>query len=243
MRAGRRRHAGRRPPCIDWAALSAIAGDHSCSSQELTATVLESDWILAGGRRRGAAQARPGAHRRALRRPSQMPASKDLIADFQRRMEDRGRPRCSGSMHCALPTTGCSEPIPNMRPAPARTTRTSCCARPRTAHDADGVRRAHAEAGLRNQRDRRLRVVSPQRPAEGHPARQRAARAGGAAGAGARDAVRRSLRAALPRRHLRRRATWPGPGATCRSARARTTSTTRPGSRSSPGRAAASRWC
>jgi len=35
------------PDCIDWAALSAIAGDHSCSSQQMLETVTESDWILA----------------------------------------------------------------------------------------------------------------------------------------------------------------------------------------------------
>jgi len=34
------------PACIDWAALAAIAGDHSCSSADLSAIVLESDWIL-----------------------------------------------------------------------------------------------------------------------------------------------------------------------------------------------------
>ena len=34
------------PECIDWAALSAIAGDHSCSSQDMLETVRASDWIL-----------------------------------------------------------------------------------------------------------------------------------------------------------------------------------------------------
>jgi hypothetical protein len=34
------------PTCVDWAALSAIAGDHSCSSREMTQTVRESGWIL-----------------------------------------------------------------------------------------------------------------------------------------------------------------------------------------------------
>jgi hypothetical protein len=34
------------PSCIDWAALSAIGGDHSCSSQEMLETVLKSNWIL-----------------------------------------------------------------------------------------------------------------------------------------------------------------------------------------------------
>jgi hypothetical protein len=37
---------GLKPACIDWAALPAIAGDHSCSSVELVETVLDSNWIL-----------------------------------------------------------------------------------------------------------------------------------------------------------------------------------------------------
>lgn len=34
------------PECIDWAALSGIAGDHACSSREMFDTVLRPDWIL-----------------------------------------------------------------------------------------------------------------------------------------------------------------------------------------------------
>jgi hypothetical protein len=34
------------PECIDWAAMSAIAGDHSCSSKQLFDTVSSSEWIL-----------------------------------------------------------------------------------------------------------------------------------------------------------------------------------------------------
>ena len=34
------------PSCIDWAAFSAIAGDHSCSSQEMLETARASSWIL-----------------------------------------------------------------------------------------------------------------------------------------------------------------------------------------------------
>ncbi|RZI42453.1 hypothetical protein EGT07_14710 [Herbaspirillum sp. HC18] len=34
------------PSCIDWAALAAIAGDHSCSSREMFDTARSSDWIL-----------------------------------------------------------------------------------------------------------------------------------------------------------------------------------------------------
>jgi hypothetical protein len=35
------------PECIDWAALSAIAGDHSCSSKQLLDTLGTSEWMLA----------------------------------------------------------------------------------------------------------------------------------------------------------------------------------------------------
>jgi len=37
---------GAAPSCIDWAALSAIAGDHSCSSAEMLDVVESSEWIL-----------------------------------------------------------------------------------------------------------------------------------------------------------------------------------------------------
>jgi hypothetical protein len=37
---------GTAPLCLDWAALPAIAGDHSCSSKDLLDIVLRSDWIL-----------------------------------------------------------------------------------------------------------------------------------------------------------------------------------------------------
>jgi hypothetical protein len=34
------------PTCLDWAALPAISGDHSCSAAEMSTTALESKWIL-----------------------------------------------------------------------------------------------------------------------------------------------------------------------------------------------------
>ena len=34
------------PACIDWAALSAIGGDHSCSAAGMLETIRQSDWIL-----------------------------------------------------------------------------------------------------------------------------------------------------------------------------------------------------
>ena len=37
---------GAAPLCLDWAALPAIAGDHSCSSKDMLDTVLRSEWIL-----------------------------------------------------------------------------------------------------------------------------------------------------------------------------------------------------
>ena len=37
---------GPAPTCIDWAALQAIAGDHSCSSREMLETVRTSEWVL-----------------------------------------------------------------------------------------------------------------------------------------------------------------------------------------------------
>jgi hypothetical protein len=37
---------GLTPECIDWAAMSAIAGDHSCSSQQMLDTILTSESIL-----------------------------------------------------------------------------------------------------------------------------------------------------------------------------------------------------
>jgi hypothetical protein len=41
------RAQGLAPSCIDWAALPAIAGDHSCSADELSAIVIQSEWVLA----------------------------------------------------------------------------------------------------------------------------------------------------------------------------------------------------
>jgi hypothetical protein len=37
---------GLAPQCVDWAAMPAIGGDHSCSSRDMLEAVLRSDWIL-----------------------------------------------------------------------------------------------------------------------------------------------------------------------------------------------------
>jgi hypothetical protein len=72
--------------CIDWAALSAIAGDHSCSSKEMTSTVLESSWILS--------VANVGAHLKVdlasvavMPTPDELPGTHEMINDLHRRVE------------------------------------------------------------------------------------------------------------------------------------------------------------
>jgi hypothetical protein len=40
------RAQGTNPTCIDYAAWTAVAGDHSCSAREMLATVLDAPWIL-----------------------------------------------------------------------------------------------------------------------------------------------------------------------------------------------------
>ncbi len=77
---------GLAPSCIDWAALNAIGGDHSCSSRQLTSTVLESNWILSVAD--VAAQLKLDLSRIDVLPPvEQVPGSKDLVKDLRRRMQ------------------------------------------------------------------------------------------------------------------------------------------------------------
>jgi len=77
---------GLKPACIDWAALAAIAGDHSCSSQEMSVIVLESEWILAVAGI--AAQLKVDlSHIDILPPASHVPGDQSPILDFQRRMQ------------------------------------------------------------------------------------------------------------------------------------------------------------
>ncbi len=75
------------PACIDWAALSGIAGDHSCSSAEMLETVRKSDWILVVAD--VAAQLKVDLARIPVTAPSEQvePAAR-IIADAQRRLAD-----------------------------------------------------------------------------------------------------------------------------------------------------------
>jgi len=74
------------PACIDWAALTAIAGDHSCSSQDLTAIAIDSNWILSVAD--VAAQLKLDLSRIDVLPPTaQVPGSKDAIQDLKRRIQ------------------------------------------------------------------------------------------------------------------------------------------------------------
>lgn len=82
---------GVEPDCIDWAALAAIAGDHSCSSADMTAIVLESEWIL--GVAGVAATLKQSFAEVATRVPTEADAEDSSgpkqITDFRRRLEHK----------------------------------------------------------------------------------------------------------------------------------------------------------
>lgn len=73
------------PECIDWAAMSAIAGDHSCSSTELLETVSTSRWILAVAE--VAAQLKVDLLRISTAPAASEQEERSLIRDLRRQME------------------------------------------------------------------------------------------------------------------------------------------------------------
>ena len=73
------------PPCIDWAAMPAIAGDHSCSSKEMLDTVSNSQWILAVAE--VAAQLKVDLLRVSKTSPVTPQTSSGLISDLRGQME------------------------------------------------------------------------------------------------------------------------------------------------------------
>ena len=75
------------PECIDWAALSGIAGDHSCSSQDMLETVRASDWILQVAD--VAAQLKEDLARIPVTAtPDQTMGTPNVLGDAQRRLAD-----------------------------------------------------------------------------------------------------------------------------------------------------------
>ncbi len=191
------------PECIDWAAFTAIAGDHSCSSSSMLDSTLKSDWILqvadvAAQLKVDLSQivvaARPDVRLVRPERPRRLPAP------GRRRDAARAPHQRAAHLRHAPATRRPAIRDPRrlqQRPLPA--------APAEHRHDAARVRRALAQARVGHQRRRRLRLVPPERAAEGLAAGQRVARAGRAPRAGARDAGRRGIRAPLPRGHLRGR--------------------------------------
>ena len=75
------------PACIDWAALPAIAGDHSCSSKNMLDNVLATDWIMQVAD--VAAQLSLDLGQIAVTaRPDVDVRRMDLVGDLQRLIED-----------------------------------------------------------------------------------------------------------------------------------------------------------
>jgi hypothetical protein len=75
------------PSCLDWAAFSAIAGDHSCSSSNMLDNALKSDWILQVAD--VAAQLKVDLARIAVTaRPELDIRGKDVVGDVRRLIDD-----------------------------------------------------------------------------------------------------------------------------------------------------------
>jgi|KBSMisStaDraftv2_1062788.scaffolds.fasta_scaffold01111_4 hypothetical protein len=73
------------PQCIDWAAMSAIAGDHSCSSQGLLDAVENAPWILEVAD--VAAQLKVDLAKSAAASPAPATPSTGAISDLRRQLE------------------------------------------------------------------------------------------------------------------------------------------------------------
>jgi hypothetical protein len=81
---------GLAPACIDWAAFTAISGDHSCSSSSMLDTVLKTDWILQVAD--VAAQLKVDLSRvEVTARPEVKLLGPDVVGDLARRVEDETR--------------------------------------------------------------------------------------------------------------------------------------------------------
>ena len=79
---------GLAPECIDWAALSAIAGDHACSSRQMLETAAHSPWILQVAD--VAAQLKADLARIPVTAtPEASTGADSMIADAQRRLADQ----------------------------------------------------------------------------------------------------------------------------------------------------------
>ena len=203
------------PECVDWAALSAIAGDHSCSSREMVQTVRESTWILMvadiAAQLKVDLAAIPVSDNREVEGLRQRYATEEMkarranalrTADTRIQRADRELRHPRGFQSRAL----------HARP-------TRHAARPHR------LRKAGAALRFGAQRGRRVFLVPHQRPAEGEsPSQARSLRPRNGASSPARCcSTRRSPCTSW--RTCTRLAMCPDPGATSRSAREPTIST------------------
>jgi hypothetical protein len=78
------------PTCIDWAAFTAIAGDHSCSSSDMLDSTLKNDWILQVAD--VAAQLKVDLSQVVVAaRPDVRLFSPSTLGDFRRQVEDEAQ--------------------------------------------------------------------------------------------------------------------------------------------------------
>ena len=85
--AGADTQQGVAPECIDWAAFTAIAGDHSCSSRNMLDNTLKTDWILMVAD--VAAQLKVDLSQVVVTaRPDVKLFGPSALGDFQRQVED-----------------------------------------------------------------------------------------------------------------------------------------------------------
>ena len=166
--------------------------------------VLDDELDPAGRRRVGAAEGRHLAHRREGAARGQAGRQEPGAATSSAWSRTR---RCAPQRLNALRTadTRLQRADPQYATRAGSNNAHFLLPRPRTDTTPQRIRPAGAQPRLRGQRHRRLRLVPPERAAEGDAAGQRAARTGRAPGARARDAGRRRVRAALPAGQLRRR--------------------------------------
>ena len=98
-----------KPTCIDYASWPAIAGDHSCSADEMLTTVLDAPWILKVAQISAKLKAQLAA---AKRRDQQVNAVRDSNLALQRADPDVATRATSNDAHFLL-----ARPKPDIEPA------------------------------------------------------------------------------------------------------------------------------
>ena len=164
------------PECIDWAALSAIAGDHSCSSREMFETARTSPWILSVAD--VAAQLKVDLARLPVTaEPELSGRAPDVLSDAQRRL-------ASQSVQAQRVNALRTADIRLQRADPDYATRAGSnnahflLARPSTERESRRLRGTGPAHRVGRQRGRCVFLVPPERAPEGQPAARRIAHCG-----------------------------------------------------------------